>query len=118
LYVSDKTNDATLNELINYITLKVRIVGYNQDLLVLYNLIHFKSIYKNILNKNIQEEVHKSTKKDLFETLDLEEWKEQNPQTVILLDDVINILKDNKFKQLRDLLFQNKQRRLTIFICV
>jgi hypothetical protein len=30
---------------------------------------------------------------------------------------VINILKDNKFKQLRDLLFQNRQSRLTIFIC-
>jgi hypothetical protein len=34
-----------------------------------------------------------------------------------LLDDEINILKDNKFKQLRDLLFQNRQPRLTIFIC-
>jgi hypothetical protein len=34
-----------------------------------------------------------------------------------LLDDAINILKDNKFKLLRDLLFQNRQPRLTIFIC-
>jgi hypothetical protein len=33
-----------------------------------------------------------------------------------LLDDTINILKDNKFKQLRHLLFQSKQPRLTIFI--
>jgi hypothetical protein len=34
-----------------------------------------------------------------------------------LLDDEINILKDNKFKQLWNLLFQNKQPKLTIFIC-
>jgi hypothetical protein len=34
-----------------------------------------------------------------------------------LLDDAINILKDCKFKQLRDLLFQNRQPRSTIFIC-
>jgi hypothetical protein len=53
----------------------------------------------------------------MFETLDLNEWKEQTPHTAILLDDAINILKDNKFKQLRDLLFQNRQPRLTIFIC-
>jgi hypothetical protein len=33
------------------------------------------------------------------------------------LDDAISILKDNKLKQVRDLLFQNKQPRLTIFIC-
>jgi hypothetical protein len=32
------------------------------------------------------------------------------------LDDVINIFKDNKFKELRDILFQNRQPRLTIFI--
>jgi hypothetical protein len=73
--------------------------------------------YEDILNKNIQEEVHKSTKKDMFETLDLIEWKDQTPHTAILLDDAIIILKDNKFKQLRDLLFQNRQPRLTIFIC-
>jgi hypothetical protein len=36
---------------------------------------------------------------------------------MILLDDAINILKDAKFKQLRNLLFQNRQPRLTIFIC-
>jgi hypothetical protein len=34
-----------------------------------------------------------------------------------LLDDAINILKDHRYKQLRDLLFQNRQPRLTIFIC-
>jgi hypothetical protein len=53
----------------------------------------------------------------LFETLDLENWTIDTPHTAILLDNAINILKDNKFKQLRDFLFQNRQPRLTIFIC-
>jgi hypothetical protein len=100
LYVSDKTNDATVNELINHIALKIRIVGYSQVLPVLFDLNEAKSAYEDILNKNIQEEVHKSTKKDMFKTLDLNQWKEQTPHTAILLDDEINILKDNKFKQL------------------
>jgi hypothetical protein len=53
----------------------------------------------------------------LFETLDLEDWTDETPHTAILLDDAINIFKDNKNKQLRDLLFLNRQPRLTIFIC-
>jgi hypothetical protein len=32
------------------------------------------------------------------------------------MDDAINILKDTKFKKLRDLIFQNKQPKFTIFI--
>jgi hypothetical protein len=117
LYVSDKTNDATVNELINNIKLRVRIVGYNQILPILHDLIDAKSAYSDILNKNLQDHVSDETKKDLFETLDLLEWIDKTPHTAILLDDAINILKDNKFKQLRDLLFQNRQPRLTIFIC-
>jgi hypothetical protein len=116
LYGSDKTNDATVNELINHIALKVRIVGYNKVLPVLHDLIYAKSAYEDILNKNLQNEVSDESKQDLFETLDLENWTDQTPHTAILLDDAINILKDSKFKQLRDLLFQNRQPRLTIFI--
>jgi hypothetical protein len=100
-----------------YIVLKVRIVGYNQLLPVLHDLIDAKSPYSDILNKNVQGRISNKTKNDLFETLDLEEWTEQTPHTAILLDDAINILKDNKFKQLRDLLFQNRQPRVSIFIC-
>jgi hypothetical protein len=53
LYVSDKTNDATVNELINHIALNVRIVRYNQVIPVLCDLIEAKSAYEDILNKNI-----------------------------------------------------------------
>jgi hypothetical protein len=105
LYVSDKTNDATVNELINRIKLRVWIVGYNQILPVLHDLIDAKSAYSDILNKNIQALVPDGTKNDLFETLDSDEWAEQTPHTAIVLDDAIDILKHNHFKQFRDLLF-------------
>jgi hypothetical protein len=54
LSISDKTNDATVNELINHIRLHVRIVGYNHILPVLHDLVDAKSAYSDILNKNIQ----------------------------------------------------------------
>jgi hypothetical protein len=48
---SDKTNDVSVNELINHIKLRVWIVGYNQILSVLHDLIDAKSAYSDILNK-------------------------------------------------------------------
>jgi saccharopine dehydrogenase-like NADP-dependent oxidoreductase len=63
LYVSDKTNDATVNELINHIKLRVRIVGYNQTLPVLHDLIDAKTAYSDILNKKLQDHVSDETKK-------------------------------------------------------
>jgi hypothetical protein len=92
-------------------------VEYNSLLPVLYDLIEAKSAYQDAINNDLQETVGEDVKKDLFETLDLKDWTEETPHTAILLDGAINILKDNKFKQLRNLLFQNQQPRLTIFIC-
>jgi hypothetical protein len=93
-------------------------VEYNSLLPVLHDLIDLKSAYQDARNNELQETVgEEDFKKDLFETLDLKDWTEETPHTAILLDDTINILKYNKFKQLKDLLFQNRQPRLTIFIC-
>jgi hypothetical protein len=58
LCVSDKTNDAIVNEVINHIQLHTRIVGYNQVLLVLHDLINAKSAYEDILNKSLQDEIY------------------------------------------------------------
>jgi hypothetical protein len=66
----------------------------------------------------LQNDIADSTRIDLFSTLDLQEWRDDTPHTAILLDDAINILKDAKHKILQNLLFQNRQPRLTIFICV
>jgi hypothetical protein len=63
LYVSDITNDATVNKLINHIRLHVLIVGYNQVLLVPHDLIDSKSTYEDILNKNLQDHVSDEIKK-------------------------------------------------------
>jgi hypothetical protein len=118
IYVSDKVNDATVNELIKLINLKVRQVSYEDILPVLEDIIDAKSAYEDVIRKGLQNEISDSTRIDLFSTLDLERWEDNTPHTAILLDDAINILKDAKHKKLQNLLFQNRQPRLTIFICV
>jgi hypothetical protein len=118
LYVSDKTNGGTVNELINHIKLKVRRVGYSNVLEVIQDIISAKSALADVINKGIEDEVAEESKRDIFTALDLTKWASEVPHTAILFDDAINILNQHKFKPLRDLLFQNGQPRLTIFICV
>jgi hypothetical protein len=118
VYVSDKTNDETVNELIKLIKLKVRQVAYVDFLPVLQDLIDAKNAYSDVLDKNIMDDITDKARDDLFATLDLKEWIPYIPHTAILLDDAINMLKDRKFKEVRDLLFQNRQPRLTVFVCV
>jgi hypothetical protein len=96
IYVSDKTNDETVSEMIKLIKLKVHIVKYKDLLQVLYDLIDAKNAYADILEKNITEQITEDSKKDILSTLDLEEFQKEIPHTVILLDDAINVLKDTK----------------------
>ena len=118
LYVADKTNDDTVNELIKHIKLKVRRVGYSNVLEVIQDIVSAKSALADAIDKGIQDEVAEESKKDIFTALDLESWPREVPHTAILFDDAINVLTQHKYKPLRDLLFQNRQPRLTIFICV
>jgi hypothetical protein len=118
LYVSDKTNDSTVNEMIKLVKLKVRIVKYDDLQPVLEDLIDAKAAYQDVLEKDLYDEVSDKTKKDLFTTLDLTNWVEETPHTIVLLDDAINVLKETKYRKIQNLLFQNRQPRLTIFICV
>jgi hypothetical protein len=98
LYVSDKTNDATINNLIGLVKLKVRIISYGKVLPVLKDLMDAKSAYEEVLNKKLQNDISDSSKNDLFKTLDLQDWTSETPHTIILLDDAINILKDSRYK--------------------
>jgi hypothetical protein len=118
LYVTDKNNDETVNTMIKLIKLKVRQVTYSDFLSVLRDLVDAKNAYSDVLEKGVFDDVTEKTKQDLFSTLDLKEWLPEIPHTAILMDDAINILSETKFKPVRDLLFQNRQPRLTVFICV
>jgi hypothetical protein len=118
LYVSDKVNDSTVNELIKLVKLKVRQVSYDDIESVLMDIIDAKSAFGDAIAKGLQDELTEKSREDLFKTLDIDEWQDEIPHTVLLLDDAINILKDTRHKRLQNLLFQNRQPRITVFICV
>ena len=118
LYITDKTNDATVLELINLIKLKTRVVKYKDALETLQTIINAKTDYEQIISKGLEEEITDQTRNEVLKTLDIDYFVGYIPHTAILMDDAINILKDTKYKKLTNLVFQNRQPRFTFFICV
>jgi hypothetical protein len=118
IYISDKTNDSTVNELIKLINLKTRVVKYKDAFEVLKDIMEAKMAYEQIIFKNLQNKTTDESKMDILKTLDMDDFIDYIPNTAILMDDAINILKENKYKKLVNLIFQNRQPRFTFFICI
>jgi hypothetical protein len=77
-----------------------------------------KTAYEQVIEKNLVHKLTEKSGKNILKTLDIDEFSDVVPHSVILFDDAINIFKETKFKQLKNLLFQNRQPRFTIFICL
>jgi hypothetical protein len=117
IYIPQKTHDSTVSELIKLIKLKTRVVKYADAFAVLSDIIEAKTAYEQILSNKLQKDITTKTKNDMFKTLDISHFTDYIPNTAILMDDAINILKDAKHKKLTNLIFQNRQPRFTFFIC-
>jgi hypothetical protein len=119
IYITDKTNDSTVNELIKLIKLKTRVVRYKDAFDVLNKIIEAKTAYEQLISNSIlQKKVDEESKLNILELLDMDDFIDYIPNTAILMDDAINILKESKYKTLTNLIFQNRQPRFTFFICL
>jgi hypothetical protein len=117
IYITDKTTDNTVNELIKLIKLKTRVVKYEQAYECLNVIMNAKTAYEQVIKEDIEDKITEESKRNILESLDIDEFYDNVPHTAILMDDAMNILKETKFKKLRDLIFQNRQPKFTIFIC-
>jgi hypothetical protein len=119
IYITDKNNDSTVNELIKLIKLKTRVVRYKDAFEVLSKIIEAKTAYEQLIsNRVIQNKVDEESKLNILELLDMDDFIDFIPNTAILMDDAINILKESKYRSLTNLIFQNRQPRFTFFICL
>jgi hypothetical protein len=117
IYCTDKTNDDTVNELLSMVKLKTRLVSYKDMPQFLADLVDAKNAYGEVLEKGLLDDTTDKCVKDLMTALDLSCWGEPLSRTVILYDDGINVFKNTRNKKLPDLLFQNRQPRITYFLC-
>jgi hypothetical protein len=78
-----------------------------------------KTAYGQVIDQNLFNVISEKSKQNILQRVDLPEFvTPQIPHSLILLDDAINVLKCKKYAKLNDLLFQNRQPRFTIFICL
>jgi hypothetical protein len=117
IYVTEKVNDSIVQELINLVTLKTRVVKYEDALEVLRDIISAKTAYEQVITNHLEKDLTESSKADVLKTLDIINFTSYIPNTAILIDDAINILKEPKYRRLVNLIFQNRQPRFTFFIC-
>jgi hypothetical protein len=84
----------------------------------LTDLMNAKNAYQDVIDKGLQNVITDECKEDLFNTIDVSNFTQQTPGTAILYDDAVNIFKQPKNRELLDLLHQNRQPRITYFLCM
>jgi hypothetical protein len=100
------------------VKLKTRIVSYKDKPAFLNDLVDAKNAYGEVLEQKLLNDTTDECKEDLMNALDLSYWGEPLWGTIILYDDAINVFKNTKNKKLLDLLFHNRQPRITCFLCL
>jgi hypothetical protein len=116
--ITDKTNDPVINAVLEEITLKTLIVKYDNAVDVITKITKGKNAYDRVVRENsVNNLTDNSREKILSSAMDYK-FSSEIPHTILLFDDAINIFKEKKYKTLLNLLFQNRQPRLTIFLCV
>jgi hypothetical protein len=118
LYVTDKSNDSTVNELVDMINLKTKVISYADTAVYLADLAKAKTAYEEIVRKDLTEDVTDDCKRKMMKAVMPDYWGAPTPHTVVLYDDAINVFKTAKYKVLYNLLFQNRQPKITYFMCI
>jgi hypothetical protein len=84
----------------------------------LADLVDAKNAYQQVIDNGIVDEITDASRDDILNAVDLTKFINPIPATVVLYDDAINVFADRKYKVLLDLLFQNRQPRITYFLCM
>jgi hypothetical protein len=115
IYCTDKTSDSTVNDLLNLIKLNVREIRYDDMPVFLADLIDAKDAYQDAIENGVLYELWNKIYSDILLGMELNDLPATTPGTDIPYDDAINLFKKPKFRTLLDLLFQNRQPKITYF---
>jgi hypothetical protein len=100
------------------VKLKTRIVTYEDMPMFLTDLVDAKNAYQQVIDNGIVDEITDASREDILSAVDLPRFINPIPATAVLYDDAINVFANRKYKILLDLLFQNRQPRITYFLCM
>jgi hypothetical protein len=108
-------------ELLDLIKEDIKIIqtDYEHPYDVLDEIMEGKVTYGQIVRKDLEVEITKDSKKDILSHPMDDDFYDQLPHTLVLIEDAIGIFNyNNKYKKLYEIVFKNRHQRLTIFINV
>lgn len=115
VYVTDKTNDTTMQQFEELITIEKMMVPYEDAEEFIQNLYQCKEAYDEVITKNLENQLTEQSKNEILNGIGANEFSKPW-HTLILYDDAQQIFK--KKGLLFKLLFQNRQPRVTYFIAL
>jgi hypothetical protein len=118
VYITNKTNDNTYNKMREVIHLPTRMLRYDDALIYLPKFILAKGAHDEVLEKNLQNIILEESRNEILSNLGLDNFSNCCFHTIILYDDAMNIFKTPKYKPLLNLLFENRQSKITYFLCI
>ena len=122
LYITDKPNDPTFERIADELPFEVDICSYADAVENIREIADAKAAVKEMLDKNIEPSMLEDDSKERIE------WALGEPidkireiyHTAILMDDAQNIFqrRNKQNENLIKLLFENRQPKITYFICL
>jgi hypothetical protein len=117
IYVTDKTFDDTYMKMKGLIKIPVIQIKYEEADDYLTKLVEAKEVYHEIVMRNIEYQLEDDYRNELLEKLDIKDFKHKYVHTIILYDDAAELFMNRKEKKFR-MLLQNRQPKLTYFLCI
>lgn len=117
IYVTNKLSDDTFHKMKKHIRMNIVKVSYDDVEECLTRIIEAKEDYHEIISKNLSALLDDVYKNELMETLGITDFITKTLHTAVLYDDAIEVFRNRKSK-LYKMLFENRQPKITYFLCI
>ena len=117
IYVTNKLSDDTFHKMKKLMSIDIVKVTYDDVQECLTKITEAKEDYAEIITKQLANHLDDEYASSLLETLSINDFKTPVIHTAVLFDDAIEVFKNRKSVLYR-MLFENRQPKITYFLCI
>jgi len=117
IYVTNKLSDDTFHKMKKLMKIEIVKVKYEDVQECLTKIIEAKEDYAEIVEKSLVNELDEEYAEELKNTIAVNDFNSPVVHTAVLFDDAIEVFKNRKSGLYR-MLFENRQPKITYFLCL
>ncbi len=117
LYITNKLSDTTYHKMKAHLRMQVVKIRYDEVEAYLKGIIEAKEDYQEIVEKQLGGMLEPTYEQDIKTMLNVSDFSRRAIHTAVLYDDAIEVFK-NKRSTLYKYLFENRQPKITYFMCI